>query len=64
MSADQSEPLSFDERVQVMKRFMASVGPDESAKFTVRLQDAVTGQLENINAYQREFRKLYEQANK
>lgn len=52
------ELLSFEDKVRVMKEFMSQVGPEESAKFMVRLQDTVDGQLANLKAYNREFLRM------
>jgi len=56
--------LSFDDEVRVMKHLLAQIGPDEAANFVVRLQRCVDGQLRNIGAYQREFRRLLENRTK
>lgn len=60
-STNQPTPLTFDEEVFVMKHLLASLGPDESARFVVCLHRCVKGQLKNIEAYQLEFRRLLEQ---
>lgn len=57
--AGSTAPLTREERVWVMKRFLADVGPDKAAEFVVNLQDSADGLGKNQREYEAHFARMY-----
>lgn len=48
-----SDTLTFEQRVLVVKQFLASIGPDKAAEFVAHLQDANEGLSANMRDYEK-----------